>query len=53
MEKHGEIRVGLTPPEVASEKTAASDKDNKKPDVAALDADFRKRAAEVVADHKN
>jgi hypothetical protein len=46
MEKQGVIKEGLTPPEHEAEKTAA-EIDNKKPTVAELDSDFRKRAAET------
>ena len=46
MEKQGVIRAGLTNPENEPEKTAADNHD-KKPTVAELDNDFRKRAAET------
>ena len=46
MEKQGVIRADLTNPEHEPEKTAG-DNNNKKPTVAELDGDFRKRAAEV------
>jgi hypothetical protein len=46
MEKHGVIKTGITPPEHEPEKTAAQI-NNKKPSVADLDDDFRKRAAEA------
>jgi hypothetical protein len=44
MEKQGVIRTDLTNPEHEPEKTAA-DNNSKKPTVAELDSDFRKRAA--------
>lgn len=46
MEKHGVIKPGLTPPEQPQEKTAAPVSASAA--IAALDADFRKRAAETV-----
>lgn len=52
MEKHGVIKAGVTPPEHEPEKTAAQT-NNKKPSVAELDDDFRKRAAEAVRDTCN
>ena len=45
MEKQGVITADLTNPEHEPEKTAAHN-DDKKPTVAELDSDFRKRAAE-------
>ena len=48
MEKQGVIRADLTNPEHESEKTAA-DNNSKKPTIAELDNDFRKRAAQSVA----
>lgn len=52
MEKHGEIKAGLTKPEHAPEKTAAYN-DNKKPTAGELDDDFRKRAATAVKNAAN
>lgn len=48
MEKQGVIRADLTPSEHEPEKTAA-DNTNKKPTVAELDNDFRKRASQIAA----
>jgi hypothetical protein len=50
MEKQGVIRADLTTPEHEPEKTAA-DNNNKKPTVAELDDDFRKRAAQISANY--
>ena len=46
MEKQGVIRADVTNPEHEPEKTAADNHD-KKPTVAELDSDIRKRAAET------